>query len=469
MGVLAGGQNILETSGLMQAQSRGYVAEFVSTAATGVAFNTAGDVAGTSYPDPGCGWQCLPSIETVVWKGGVRIVLPTVPGLDGITVTSINAQGWVAGFAGYPDVNTHAVVWKPTGNGYDAIDLGTLPGTTISYAVGIDDLGRVVGYSKTQYFPPIGAPFMWSEATGLVDLSQQGFPNEAPLAISPGGTVALSNSWYHLGDPGSVVTMAPPPSGFYPPGSGAAAINDAGDQARFLITTSGQSLGYLFRYHHEGAWQQIGFTANGHLSPSGIGSITAAQDVTATDQGHGVVAYGPDGVAQSLASLLSPAYQGAEVTKAGPMNSAGQILAQVIIGRSQRLMRLVPAQGCPSICMKVKTLEITGEFIQDPHHPGECTPDARVHVVTTLQITTSPGVPLANVIVRGRFLDDYWLNEPAGGSTNSNGMVSLVHDGLACTGAVAFLIDSAIPARATGPKGLDKTIGILTGYVIPLP
>ena len=66
-------------------------------------------------------------------------------------------------------------------------------------------------------------------------------------------------------------------------------------------------------------------------------------------------------------------------------------------------------------------------------------------------------------------MDDYWLNEPASAVTNSSGIASLVHDGLACTGAVAFLADGAVPTHASGPKGLDRTTGILTGYVIPLP
>jgi hypothetical protein len=36
-------------------------------------------------------------------------------------------------------------------------------------------------------------------------------------------------------------------------------------------------------------------------------------------------------------------------------------------------------------------------------------------------------------------------------------------------GAVSYLAESAIPVIATGPKGLDRTTGILTGWVIPLP
>jgi probable HAF family extracellular repeat protein len=187
-----------------------FVADFVSTAATGVAMNDAGDVTGTSYRDTGCGPFCLPPQDTVVWHDGQRIVLPSIPGLPGIYVRDINALGWVVGLAGLPGTTTHAVLWRPDGTGYTATDLGTLPGTSISEAVGIDDQGRVVGWSTTATFPPNGSPFLWSEATGMVDLSAQGYPDEAPLAISPGGTVATLTSWYRLGEPGSAATLPAP-------------------------------------------------------------------------------------------------------------------------------------------------------------------------------------------------------------------------------------------------------------------
>lgn len=234
-----------------------YVADLVATASFGVAMNGSGNVVGTSYFDPGCGSSCLPPLETVIWKGAKRIVLPSVPGLDGIQVTGINAKNWVTGLAGPPGFTTHAVVWKPNGTTYEAIDLGTLPGTTVSEAIGIDDLGRVIGWSTTRTFPPFASPFMWTEAGGMVDLAAQGYPDEKPIAISPGGTVLTSGFWYRLGDPGSAIAMPPPPPGFYPAGTGPAAINDAGDQARFLASTSTQSLRYLFRLHHDGTWQQL--------------------------------------------------------------------------------------------------------------------------------------------------------------------------------------------------------------------
>lgn len=84
-----------------------YVVDLVSTAAFGAAMNDAGDVTGTSYPDPGCGSMCLPPLETVVWKQGERIVLPDVPGLTGTTTSDINNLGWVSGFGGLLGFGLH--------------------------------------------------------------------------------------------------------------------------------------------------------------------------------------------------------------------------------------------------------------------------------------------------------------------------------------------------------------------------
>jgi hypothetical protein len=92
-----------------------YVADFVGTAATGLAMNDAEDVVGTSYTDPSCGPFCLPLLETVVWRGGTRIVLPTVPGLPASTCeASTPKDGW-PGSRVSPGTTTHAVVWLPTG------------------------------------------------------------------------------------------------------------------------------------------------------------------------------------------------------------------------------------------------------------------------------------------------------------------------------------------------------------------
>jgi probable HAF family extracellular repeat protein len=447
-----------------------YAADFVSTAASGAAMNEAGDVTGTAYRDTGCGPFCLPPQDTVVWRGGAPIVLPALPGLQGISVRSINNQGWVAGFAGFPNTTTHAVVWKPVGNGYQAIDLGVLPGTATSEAIGIDDLGRVVGWSRTLNFPPQGSPFLWTEAGGMVDLTSLGFPDEAPLAISPGGTVGTASYWYpldHAGtvdDAGGVQSLPPPPQGFMI-GTFPTAINDAGDQVRFLVSTGPQNLVYLFRFHHEGTWQQVSSAGTGHLSTYGVGSIDAARDLTATVQSTAVVAPGPDGTAQALAPLLSPAYGGATIGRGGPMNASGQILTMVMVGRSHRLMKLVPAAPCGANCIKVGQLAMRGEFVQDPDDPGSCAPGGNAfnRVEADLLVTDEAGAPLGGVVVTGRFLDDYWTDRPVSGTTDAQGRVSFVNVGSCAVGAVAFLVD-----RATqGSRVFDRTTGVVANSVIP--
>jgi probable HAF family extracellular repeat protein len=438
-----------------------YVVDLVATSAFGVDMNDAGDVVGTSYPDPGCGSTCLPPLETVVWKGGLRIILPAVPFSSTIFPVDMNNQGWVAGFAGIPGTTTHAVVWKPVGNTYVAIDIGNLPGKTISTAAGIDDLGRVVGWSTTQFFPPVGAPFMWTEAGGMVDLTTLGFPLEEPLAISPGGTVGTIDSWFRLEDPTSVVSLPPAPRGFVICAD-TFKINDAGDQGRFLISTGPENLLYLYRFHHEGVgtWQSISSIPTGHLSTAGVGSINDGGDITATVAGTGMVAYGPDGLAQSLAALVSPAYGGSVLTSSGSMNASGQILGRMIIGQSgQRLVRLVAGEPCTTNCIRVATIQMKGKG------PVYCD-QGSAQAMARLTVTDEAGIKLSGVRITAHFFDDYWLDQTVVGRTSARGQVTFKHVGPPCVGAIAILVTDAnsLPART-----FDRTTGILTNYVIPQP
>jgi probable HAF family extracellular repeat protein len=457
-GPAAAGSTVSRTTAVTAAPST-YVVDLVATAADGIDMNDAGDVVGTSRLDTGCGSTCLPPLDTVAWKNGVRIVLPTVPFSSYIFPVDINNQGWVVGSAGYPYTTTHAVVWKPVGDTYQAIDIGNLPGKTISTAVGIDDLGRVVGWSTTSQFPPSGAPFMWTEAGGMVDLTTLGFPLEQPLGISPGGTVATYGFWYRLDDPSSEQGLTTPPRGLAVENS-AVAINDAGDQARFLVSVNGENLVYPFRYNHEGTWQQISSVPTGHLTSYGIGSINDARDITATVAGTGMVAYGPDGLAQDIAPLVSAAYGGSVLTSAGSMNANGEILASMIIGQSgQRLVRLTPAEPCTTNCIRVISIPMRGTG------PAYCDQGA-AKAMARLTVTNEAGAKLSGVTVTARFFDDYWLDESVVGTTNSRGQVTFKHVGPPCVGAIAILVTDAtsVPART-----LDATTGVLTNYVIPLP
>jgi hypothetical protein len=462
--VLAAGNSAAQSAN-PEAVASVYVADFIATAAFGVGMNDAGDVIGTSYPDPGCGPFCLPTLETVVWRSGVRTVLPAVPGFTGITLTGINNLGWISGFAGLLGTTTHAVVWQPSGTSYIATDLMTLPNTTISYAIGIDDQQRAVGWSSSSFFPPVTAPFVWSPTTGLLDLTVQGFPNDVPLAISPGGTVATPSFWYQLGNPASLQAMTAPPAGFYPPGTHSTRINDAGDQGRFLVSTSSQSLVYPFRFNHAGTWQQISFSGTGSLSNYGMGGINDFSDITATVLSTGMIAAGPAGLLQPVAPLLSPAYQGATLTQASTMNRSGQILGQVLIGSSARLMRLTPATPCSGNCGKISKIQMTGKFVQDPSDPGHCSPDLNAYnkVQAKLTVTDENGVALSGAAVSGRFLDNYWTDKKVSGRTDSRGQVKFSNKGPCGVGTVTFFVDNVV----LGTRSFDRTSGVLTGSVIP--
>lgn len=443
-----------------------YVADFISTAASGADMNNAGDVIGTSYLDPGCGPFCLPTQETVVWRNGVRIVLPSVPGLSGIYPGAINNLGQIVGIAGIPGTTTHAVVWTPSGAGYTVQDLGALPGMTTTTSAGIDDQGRVVGWSSIGgAIPSAAAPFLWSPATGMVNLAAQGYPNQIPEAISPGGAVATIGGWYQLGNPASFSPVPPPPAGFFGPSAYSTAINDNGDQARFLITSGSQNLVYLYRLPRGGAWQLLSGVPTGHLSRYGIGSINAALDVTGTVGSIGVIAAGPSGVAQGLLGLISPAYGATALSGGGPMNAGGQILASVYFGTSPRLVRLTPATGCGANCLVASSLTLTAQFVQDPANPGSCFQGGTMYnqATASVTITDEAGAPLANVQVNGRFMDDYWTSKPVTGTTNAAGVVSWSNKGPCGVGSIEFLVEQA----TLGARSFDRTRGTLVKSVIP--
>ena len=438
-----------------------YTIDFVSTAAFGIAMNDAGDVIGTSYVDTGCGSFCLPPQETVVWRAGERIVLPPLPGATTLTPRAINQHGWIVG-----DSGNRATLWRPVPGGYQATDLGLLPGTTTSAAVAIDAQDRVVGWSTTTNFPPQGAPFLWTPGGGLTNLAALGFPNEAPMAISRGGAVATYSRWYRLGDLASVTTLAAPPSG-YSINNGSVAINDAGDQARFLVSSSGQNLRYFYRYLHDGAWQRLSNAGTGHLSTYGTGAIDDVGTITGTVQSAGVVAYGPDELAVSLASRISPAYGAAPVVWGGTVNASGVILARVLLGAGTRLVRLVPLEHLPAPRMRVASLSVAASFVPDPSDPTQdhCSPDLDAHNVALVaaRVVDEAGAPLANAIVSGRFLDGYWMDLEASGRTDAAGEVRFAFTGPCGVGAITFFVDGVELAGFS----LDRGVGVLVASAIP--
>ncbi|MEO5718800.1 MAG: hypothetical protein ABIR29_09540 [Chthoniobacterales bacterium] len=81
-------------------------------------------------------------------------------------------------------------------------------------------------------------------------------------------------------------------------------------------------------------------------------------------------------------------------------------------------------------------------------------------------VTNEAGVPLAGVTITGHFLDDYWLDQVVSATTNARGQAKFKHVGPPCVGGIAFLVTDAV---STPARIFDRTRGILTNFVIPLP
>jgi probable HAF family extracellular repeat protein len=89
------------------------------------------------------------NIDPVIWKYDVTNpsstpvlqILPIPTGFFTAQPTAVNEAGDVAGYAGSPNIDAHAILWR----GGKAFDLGIWPGGHYSVANGINNLGQIVG------------------------------------------------------------------------------------------------------------------------------------------------------------------------------------------------------------------------------------------------------------------------------------------------------------------------------------
>jgi uncharacterized membrane protein len=89
------------------------------------------------------------------WSAGSVIDLGGLPGSTYSWATGINNVGQAVGFSIVDEVE-YAVEWS----GVNVIDLGGLPGSIFSEAAGINDAGQVVGYDTVQVV--VAEPSTWA-------------------------------------------------------------------------------------------------------------------------------------------------------------------------------------------------------------------------------------------------------------------------------------------------------------------
>ena len=139
-----------------------------TSAATGI--NDKGQVIGISGA---CGTAVggVSARHAVLWEKGKPIHLGNLGGVAWNTPMALNERGDIVGFSNVSEddgavFNAHAFLWT---RGRGIQDLGTLPGDSISQALGINEQRQVVGISCTAGFASCRA-FLWERGV-MMDLN----------------------------------------------------------------------------------------------------------------------------------------------------------------------------------------------------------------------------------------------------------------------------------------------------------
>jgi len=213
------------------------------------AINCFGETAGYSDYDE------LENEHAVIWIGQTLVDLGTLPGGTISEATGINDDRHVTGFSDGTDISPHAFVWNST-QGME--DLGTLPGGYYSQGLAINGSSQVAGFSNAadgQWHA-----FLWSRATGMVAL-----PNV------PGATSASANAINGLGQVAG--------------GSGSYAViwDASGQKVQSLGTLQGQTWSTAFGINNKG--QVIGWSGYTAFVWTREGGMQDLNDLIPPDSG----------------------------------------------------------------------------------------------------------------------------------------------------------------------------------------
>ncbi|MDZ7813895.1 MAG: hypothetical protein U5L74_12675 [Ideonella sp.] len=444
------------------ASAQTLVLDLVDANATPLSVNAQGHILGYQQSWP-CGnpTLCAPETHPTIWREGLALRLPTQAGLYAAPA-ALSPSGMVVGSLTDYGSNAKAVVWQLSGASYTLQELGQL-GLAQSAATAIDAQERVIGYALTPLMST--KPFVWTAASGMTDLSTLGYPASRPWRISPQGWVVADDHRYRLGDPSTVSSLPAPPTGYRAPTGQSLRVNDSGDLAGIMQTTSASSkLGGMHRWlQTTQQWQALDDPLP--LRSIGVSSLESDATVLGAGLGGAILAQGPSGQPQALQDRLSPAYTSLGLISTVGRDAQGRHVVAITLGTVARMARAVEAGPCSGACLRVGPLSISGTFISDPADPGSCTRKARQKVQTVATLTDAAGKPQAAVTVKGRYLDSYGLNQTVTGKTNTQGKVTLSHSGPACRGTITLLVESATKKQWR----FDRTVGSLNASVIPLP
>lgn len=148
-------------------------------------------------------------VYPVIWQDGETVELPNPPEATSSSVRAVNGRRSAVGSSFYSAKGTHATFWRGT----EPFDLGGYRDNDSTYAVDINDLGDVVGYSldSMQGSTPLFWDGQTAEAIDLNDMVVGGCVDAFGIqrrltsvgAISPKGVVTATASVSEAGQTNS--------------------------------------------------------------------------------------------------------------------------------------------------------------------------------------------------------------------------------------------------------------------------
>jgi probable HAF family extracellular repeat protein len=181
-----------------------------TSAATGI--NDKGQVIGISGA---CGTAVggVAARHAVLWEKGQPIHLGNLGGVAWNTPMALNERGDIVGFSNVSKddgavFNARAFLWT---RGRGIQDLGTLPGDSISQALGINEQRQVVGISCTAGFASCRA-FLWERGVmmDLNDLVAEDYPDQLFTANDINNSGQITGFAFKAGDANAIPVWALP-------------------------------------------------------------------------------------------------------------------------------------------------------------------------------------------------------------------------------------------------------------------
>ena len=215
-------------------------------------------------------------------NGSPWLPLPVPTGAQSVFPTDVNDNDVIVGVS-YTNWVASAIRWKPAGGGSYTVEvLPFLPGSSSSYATAINNLGQIVGSRSAMGYTPQGTGWLYSDATGLVDLYTTYGLAVIPTDINDSGKILAGIELLDL-NTRNIAVIGGGPANYNP--VTAVAINNSGMMAGSAALRS-SSLNIISVFFNDGTtgWQFIA----GSSKYTTASSLNSRGDIGYGEQGAGI-------------------------------------------------------------------------------------------------------------------------------------------------------------------------------------